>query len=584
MPKKILLPGWLTLLVLEIVFLAYVISQLQWPGPVQDFWGSIPFIEKMLSSGNWFGADLWVAQNNHRLALPRLAFLVDYRFFHGSNYFLASLSLVLLALEAFIFYLLVPQNKTAGKSWLVYFPALGILLLPVISYNLLNTFNIQWIQCACLALLSCAAYSYGLASGRSLWMATGILLAILCCFTTFSLTAIWPAFFLLLWLHAADKKQWLILGSIFFAFIIIFIFLLPVDKTLGTGSQYYLPALFKNIFSSGQSWQIIPVMANGLLYYLVKYLSFSVDESGQLVSYLLTVFSLLWLAISLYRQQRGPENWQTSSLLAVMFFVVCLGVTTGLGRAFVGELSYGIRFSPVVLLYWAACFLHVMICLQSMDKKNNFFMANAACLFLLSGFGVWDAKQTSERLAEEHNRYGRMQMAYITGNLHANALYENLVPEWRATSYPGILLAIPYLKDHQWGIFHTVMGKLALEQSFPKGSVAACMSIIAQEKPRNNDPHIRNITFRNADPDLSARYPYLLVYFQEKIVGAAFQRRDALFAQKNQSVWIGISSMPKQETDDYVVTALSDKNELCRVMSFSPDYSPVPERLPGFHD
>src|SRR5690606_31014354 len=109
---------------------------------------SISFVEKMLSSGNWLGTDLWIAQNNHRLVLPRLAFLVDYKYFHGSNYFLTGLSCLLLTLEALIFYALFSVKKSEAQNWLIYLPVAAIILLPTIGYNFLNTFNIQWIQCA----------------------------------------------------------------------------------------------------------------------------------------------------------------------------------------------------------------------------------------------------------------------------------------------------------------------------------------------------------------------------------------------------------------------------------------------------
>jgi len=564
MPKKILLLGWLTLLALEIGFLIHVISELHWFGPVQDFWGSIPFIEKTLTSASWFSNDLWVAQNNHRLVLPRLAFLMDYRFFYGSNYFLTGFSLLLLALEALVLYFLVSEKKYKGKKWLIYIPILAVLLLPGVSYNLLNTFNIQWIQCAFFALSACVAYSYGLASGRNFWVGTGIFLAILCCFTTFSLTAIWPALFLLLWLNVANKKQWLILGSVFFIFSVIFVFLLPIDKTFGAGSEYFVPPLLESIFSSSQFWQIIPFIAKGLLHYLIKYLSFPAGENWQTMSFLMTIFSLVWLVIALSRHQRSEKNWQASSMLALMLFVVCLGITTAFGRALMGELSYGIRFYPIALLYWAACLLHIMTCLLSTNKNNSFFVTNILCLVILAGLGVFDAKKISERLAEEHNRYGRMQMAYIAGNLHPNALYENLVPEWRVTSYPGILAAVPSLKSHQWGIFNTDIGRFVLEHpSLPEENMETCISLSGQEKPRNNDTDIRNIIFRHPDTDMSVAYPYLVVYSNKKITGAAFRQRYDSFEKKNKSVWIGMSSIPAYG-NDYAVIALNRENKPCR--------------------
>jgi len=564
MHRKILLFGWLSLLVMEAYFLIHIVRELHWPGPVQDFWGSILFIEKSLSSGNWFDADLWGSQNNHRLVLPRLAFLVDYRFFHGTNHFLTGLSIYLLIIEGLIFYLLIEKKESAEENWIIYFSVLSVLLLPSISYNFLNTFNIQWIQCAFLALSACVAYSYGLASGRNIWLCTGIFLAMLCCFTTFSLTAIWPALFFLLWISAANKNQWVVLGLVSAIFSIIFIFILPINEDFGTGSQYKIPPLIDIVEGKEKIWKTIFFLPIGLLSYLVGYLSFPLPERWQLMSYLVTTISLIWFFVSLFFYRSNKINWKNSSLLAVIFFVVCLGITTGIGRGFMGELSYGIRFYPIVLLYWAAFFSCFFIKILSMGSKKTFFVTNLIGLVILLVVGILDAIKINKRLAEEHNRYGRMQMAYITDNLHPNALYENLVPEWRATSYPGILAAIPHLKNNQWGIFHDNIGRFLLSNaSLSKDGMEGCVNIGLQEKPRNNDEDIRNITFRHDNVDMSITYPYLLIYSDEKIIGAAFRQRHALFEKINKSIWIGMSSMPKSASENYVVVALDQQNKPC---------------------
>lgn len=563
MPRKILLLGWLALLALQLYFLWYVISYLQWSGPVQDFWGSIPFIEKTLQSGNWLGADLWIAQNNHRIVLPRLAFLVDYAYFDGSNFFLTGLSVLFLLAEiGLLCFLLAGRQTPQGTSW-VYFPVIAILLLPAVAYNFLNTFNIQWIQCACLALSACAAYSYGLGTNRNTWTSTGIILAILCSFTTFSLPAIWPALFLLLWLHHAPPKQWLVLGFIFVGFVIIFVFLLPVDRTLGNGSYYKLPLLFEKMAESDLPVTTIMSVAGSLLAYLVIYLSYPLAKNVQAASYLITVISLLWWGLSLLRSRRHPMTWQGSALYAAMFFAICLGLSTGLGRAFAGDLAYGIRFTPIVLLYWAACLAHVFSQGAWLQARRYGGMVNILGLFILSAITLYSADKTGARLAEEHNRYGRMQMAYLTGNRHPNALYENLVPEWRAIVYPGIFAVIPYLKENRLGIFHQDIGTFLQDKPLPLAG-ETCLSLTLVEKPRNQDIDIRNITFRHPDPAQQGLYPYLLLYSGADVIGAAFRQGYAPFEQVQKSVWIGISSKPLPHAETAGVIALAPGGA-CRV-------------------
>ena len=57
------------------------------PVPYGDLWGLLAFVERGLLG--YFGiADLWAQWNEHRLFLARIQFLVDYRFFDGTNVYL----------------------------------------------------------------------------------------------------------------------------------------------------------------------------------------------------------------------------------------------------------------------------------------------------------------------------------------------------------------------------------------------------------------------------------------------------------------------------------------------------------------
>jgi hypothetical protein len=57
------------------------------PVPYADLWGFFPFIERGLE-GDVGLPDLWEQWNEHRFLLARIQFLVDYRFFEGTNVYL----------------------------------------------------------------------------------------------------------------------------------------------------------------------------------------------------------------------------------------------------------------------------------------------------------------------------------------------------------------------------------------------------------------------------------------------------------------------------------------------------------------
>jgi hypothetical protein len=57
------------------------------PVPFADFWSQFDFIERAVRGDIGLG-DLWAQHNEHRILLARLQFVVDYRFFGGTNVFL----------------------------------------------------------------------------------------------------------------------------------------------------------------------------------------------------------------------------------------------------------------------------------------------------------------------------------------------------------------------------------------------------------------------------------------------------------------------------------------------------------------
>jgi hypothetical protein len=70
------------------------------PIPFSDLWAMFPFIERGVD-GDFGLSDLWAQHNEHRMALARLQFLADYRYFEGRNVFLfASITTTCLLLAA----------------------------------------------------------------------------------------------------------------------------------------------------------------------------------------------------------------------------------------------------------------------------------------------------------------------------------------------------------------------------------------------------------------------------------------------------------------------------------------------------
>lgn len=562
----------ISLLSFELFFIYQVVHQYQWAGPVQDFWGSIPYIEKTFSGESWLSSATWYAQNNHRVALPRLSFLVDYHFFHGSNQFLTGISLVFIFTEILVFAWILKDIQSRFLFLIFFCSASTILLSPSVSYNLLNTFNIQWIQCAFLALISCAAYAFGLHKSNPFFIGAAIIFSILTCFTTFSITSIWPSLFFVAWLSQAKKSQWILLLFSFISFSILFIFYLPVDSSLGNGAQYSAPPLFASIMESENSLKHLLSVLFGLIGYVIVYFSPAFTESLSLISNVVTIACLMGVFTSVFLYKSYYTHWTSACLIAVMLFCILLALTTGIGRSFMGELSQGPRFHPISLLFWAAFTVNSLLFLSHRKNTRSLVLLMIIVLLVLLPTAFYQAVNISKRLAEEHNRYARMQMAYLTENFSPNAIYENLVPEWRATSYPGILKAIPFLDTYEKGIFHTIPGKFLKEhQTLDATGLNTCLSATLNEKPRNKDPEIRNITITSNEAGANRSFPYLFIYSNEsahekaRVTGAAFRKREPLLSFSTiSSTWVGISARPVSP-ETHFVAGLNKDGIPCRL-------------------
>jgi hypothetical protein len=114
-----------------------------WPGPLFDYWIDIPLVEKAFSHPLAFH-DLASAHNNaHRILIPRLLFIADYRWFAGTNVLLITAS-ILCKLATLLLFCALLKNQS-----LITRVVLGALVCAAIFnagtvYNVLFNFDIQW--------------------------------------------------------------------------------------------------------------------------------------------------------------------------------------------------------------------------------------------------------------------------------------------------------------------------------------------------------------------------------------------------------------------------------------------------------
>lgn len=560
--RKVLLLVLLLLTTLEQAYLVYLVSETYIAGPVQDSWGIVPYIQKTLASGKWFNDELWLPQNSHRLVLLRLEFLIDYSLFRGSNIFLISLSgLLIIAEIALLAWLLNLQKKTDITQWIVLLAAAAFIIYPTLSWSFLHIFNIQMLQYAVLALLSCVLVSKALTENNNILFCAGILAALLCNFAAFSVSTIWPALMLLLLLNRADKYRTATLFVAAVIFSYIYLYCLPSHEQ---DNQAILAPL-AGIAASGQNIFLSPQTYLWLGHYLLSYLSVPPAEYPFLQ--LFTLVTLLWFVYGSYLAMKYPADQEEKAALSLMFFGICLALTTGIGRGYLDSLSTGDRFQPLVLIYWAGFVIHLLHFTNRLHKKYLFNFCALVMIFFISTTAWINAPSMAKKLSEDYTRFAKMQMAYLSNNLGENAMYENMVAAWRKHSYAGIVELIPYLRDNKLGVFDSPLAYYVEQNKHPDPMAKdTCLQGHLLEKLRNNDAQIRNLVFESKNANDKKYYPYLLVYTNDTLNGIAFRKRLTLPRHniENKSIWLGITKLPLS-AGNTVVIAINDNAVSCRV-------------------
>jgi hypothetical protein len=125
---------------------AWVIVTGYSPVPFGDFWWQFEFIERGLDGSVGLG-DLWAQHQEHRIALARIQFLVDYGIFSGTNVFLfTAIAATCVALAAV--FALATYAETG--DWLLALGTLAVAatctLSPVDIENLTWAFQVQFVQ------------------------------------------------------------------------------------------------------------------------------------------------------------------------------------------------------------------------------------------------------------------------------------------------------------------------------------------------------------------------------------------------------------------------------------------------------
>lgn len=140
------------------LFFLYSVFANYWPGPFVDYWIDIPNVEKFFNGELTFHDLISAHANVHRLFIPRLLFIADYRFFAGSNVLLVWISIICKVSTLLLFNYIIRDQSFRSKLLLNTLLFAAIFNAANLS-NVLHNSNMQWDLASVFACLAIYFYS-----------------------------------------------------------------------------------------------------------------------------------------------------------------------------------------------------------------------------------------------------------------------------------------------------------------------------------------------------------------------------------------------------------------------------------------
>jgi hypothetical protein len=162
------------------------------PVPYADFWGQLPMIERAYG-GDLRISDFWAQANEHRIFLPRIQFVLDYRLFDGTYVFLFSaIAISCLALASAFGAVAWLETRDGLVAWGTSCVATMATMSPVGRENLWWAYQVQFVQVFLFAALAVLAIVVAARRDSWLWTAGCAVAAVAATYSMANGLLVWP--------------------------------------------------------------------------------------------------------------------------------------------------------------------------------------------------------------------------------------------------------------------------------------------------------------------------------------------------------------------------------------------------------
>ena len=390
--------------------------------PVSDMWSVIGFLARPTQSAiHW----LWAQHNEHRIVLPKLVLLLDYRFFRGRDVFAVATGFA--AQLALLAALLWALRAIAGMHGILWRSAAAVSLFALFSTaqweNFLSGFQVSFffvglfVTVGILALLHSRREDSPAAEADWKYAAIAVLAGAAATYSMAHGILVWPILILLAILHRCGKR---------------IVALVALGGGATAGSYFYHYASPVPQISPFQ-WLRHPLL---IVIYVIKYVGAPLDLGRPSLA---VVFGLVGLAAAAWVFRVAVRDRHPVVLLfaALPLFVILSAVITALGRLYRGsDQALSSRYETVALLLW----LSLGILLLRFASRRGAAMLVVVQVGLLLALGIGAPRLRLHlaiaRSAKLHA--DTASLALLTGVFDQSALsslFPDPVVPWRYSSF-----------------------------------------------------------------------------------------------------------------------------------------------------
>ena len=311
------------------------------PVPSQDFWGELPFVSKALDGHLGIG-DLWAQDNEHRIVVSRLAFLLEYRFFDGRYVFLITLIISSCLLVACLLALMVWRGSAdLLVAWEFGCVAAMAMLSPVAAEAFTFPFNVGYVQIylygsLAIGALVLAAGPRAAASRSRAWLAVAIVAAIVGTYSLSNGLLLWPVLLLLALVLRLGRRKTFLLG------------------TIGAGTFFSYLWHFERVSRHSDYGQSIRRPLS-IVKYVAVYLGSPARPAGVFAAGFLGLIGLaLFVMLLVFALREGASAPITTAAGAGLTLWIFLGaITTAIGRLDFGlTQAMSSRYATPATVFW----------------------------------------------------------------------------------------------------------------------------------------------------------------------------------------------------------------------------------------